>query len=53
VLAGDAIKNLKFAPIDTIILSDTINIPKKKHLPNMIFVSVAPLIADAISAMIG
>lgn len=53
VLAGDAIKNLKFAPIDTIILSDTINVPKKKHLPNMISVSVAPLIADAIATMIG
>lgn len=53
VFAGDAVKNLKFAPIDEIIIADTIALPEKKKLPNMTIVSVAPLIADAIAAMVG
>ncbi len=52
VLAGDATKNLKFAPIDTIVLTDTIDVPAKRRLPNMKSVSIAPLIADAISSIV-
>lgn len=53
VFAGDAVKNLKFAPIDEIIVADTILLPEKKILPNMKIVSIAPLVADAISSMVG
>ncbi len=52
VFAGEAVAKLSAAPIDTLIISDTIALPKEKMFPKLRFVSVAPLIADAIGKTI-
>lgn len=52
VFAGEAVKKLSAAPIDTLTVTDTIRLPKEKLFPKLHIVSVAPLIADAISSMI-
>lgn len=49
VFAGDAVRKLSEAPIDTLLVTDTINIPKDRVFPKLRVLSVAPLIADAIS----
>jgi len=48
VLCGPAIENLRTAPIDSIIITDTIPISAEKQLPNLVQLSVAPLLAEAI-----
>jgi ribose-phosphate pyrophosphokinase len=48
VLAGPAIENLSLAPIDEIIVTDSIPLPPSKQLPNIKVLSVAKLFADAI-----
>lgn len=52
VLAGEAVAKLTGAPIDHIVVTDTIAIPKEKQIPNMHTASVAPLLADAIRAIV-
>lgn len=48
VLCGHAIEKLSKAPIDSIVVTDTIPIPPEKQLPNLVELSVAPLLAEAI-----
>ncbi len=48
VLCGDAIDNLRKAPIKQIVVTDSIPLTPEKHLPNIKVLSVAPLLADAI-----
>ncbi len=48
VLCGPAIQRLREAPIDSIIVTDTIPVPAEKRLPNLVQLSVAPLLAEAI-----
>lgn len=48
VLSGPAIERLKNAPIDEIVLLDTIALPEEKKLDNMTVLSSAPLFAEAI-----
>ncbi len=48
VLCGPAIERLRDAPIDSIIVTDTIPVPIEKQLPNLVQLSVAPLLAEAI-----
>lgn len=48
VLSGDAIKRLSRAPIDGIVLTDTIPLSPEKQLPNMYIRTVAPLLGEAI-----
>ncbi|TWU60483.1 Ribose-phosphate pyrophosphokinase [Rubripirellula tenax] len=48
VLCGPAIEKLRDAPIDSIIVTDTIPITAEKQLPNLVQLSVAPLLAEAI-----
>jgi ribose-phosphate pyrophosphokinase len=48
VLCGPAVQRLRNAPIQQVILSDSIPLPPNKHLPNIVVLSVAPLLADAI-----
>ena len=48
ILCGPAIEKLKSAPIDSICITDSIPIPAEKQLPNMVRLSVAPLLAEAI-----
>lgn len=52
VFAGDASQKLSDAPIDTLAVTDTIQLPKEKLFPKLRIVSAAPLIADAISSII-
>ena len=48
VLCGDAISRLRDAPIKQIVVTDSIPIPPNKQLPNLLVLSVAPLLGDAI-----
>ncbi|TWT79014.1 Ribose-phosphate pyrophosphokinase [Planctomycetes bacterium CA13] len=48
VFCGPAIERLRNAPIDSIVVTDSIPIPQEKQLPNLVQLSVAPLLAEAI-----
>jgi ribose-phosphate pyrophosphokinase len=48
ILCGGAIERLKHAPLQQIVLTDSIPLPPDKQLANIITLSVAPLLADAI-----
>jgi ribose-phosphate pyrophosphokinase len=48
VLCGRAIEKLRDAPVDSIIVTDSIPIPPEKQLPNLVQLTVAPLLAEAI-----
>ncbi len=49
VLSGPAIERLRHAPIKEIVITDSIPVTEQKHLPNMTVLSVAELLAGAIS----
>jgi len=49
LFCGPAIERLKKAPIKELIVTDTIPVPKEKRLPNIRVLSIAPLLADAIT----
>jgi ribose-phosphate pyrophosphokinase len=51
VLSGSAIERLRNAPIEQIILTNTVPIVKSKILPNMTVLSVAGLLATAIQSI--
>ncbi|MFH1851125.1 MAG: ribose-phosphate pyrophosphokinase [Candidatus Neomarinimicrobiota bacterium] len=48
LLSGPAVERMKAAEFEKIILTDTVNIPKEKILQNMVIVSVADILAEAI-----
>ena len=50
VFAGDAVKILKNAPIDSIVVTDSIPVPREKsdQLPNLTVLSIAPIMGEAI-----
>ncbi|MEM9369088.1 MAG: ribose-phosphate diphosphokinase, partial [Planctomycetota bacterium] len=48
VLCGPAIERLRDAPVDSITVTDTIPIPVEKQLPNLVQLTVAPLLAEAL-----
>jgi ribose-phosphate pyrophosphokinase len=48
VLCGPAVQRLRDSPIRQVIVTDSIPIPPNKHLPSIVALSVAPLLADAI-----
>ena len=48
VLCGPAIERIRDAPIDSLIVTDTIPVPAEKQLPNLVQLSVAPMLAEAI-----
>ncbi len=52
VLAGDASEKLAASPIDRVVVTDTIAVPEEKRFSKLSIVSVAPILADAISSMI-
>jgi ribose-phosphate pyrophosphokinase len=47
VLCGNAVENLRNAPVENIVLTDTIPLPEEL-LPNLKILSVAPLLGEAI-----
>jgi ribose-phosphate pyrophosphokinase len=49
IFSGPAIERLKNAPIEEIVVTDSIPLPDQKKLPNMTILSVAELFAGAIS----
>jgi len=49
IFSGPAIERLKNAPIKEIVVTDTVPLSEKKHLPNIVVLSVAELFAGAIS----
>lgn len=49
VLSGNAASTLPASSIDQVIVTDTIFVPKEKQFDGLIIVSIAPLLADAIS----
>ena len=48
VFCGDAIQSLSEAPLEQIVVTDTIPLSEVKRLPNITVLSVAPLIGEAI-----
>ena len=50
VLCGPAVDRLRDAPVEQIVVTDTVPLSKDKRdkLPNLAVISVAPLLADAI-----
>lgn len=48
VFSGPAIERLKGAPIDSIVVTDSIPIPPEKMLPNMVILTVAGIMAESI-----
>jgi ribose-phosphate pyrophosphokinase len=48
VLCGPAIERIRSAPVDSLVITDTIPVPAERQLPNMIQLTVAPLLAEAI-----
>ena len=52
VLSGDAAAILTQAPIDGLLVTDTIAKSQSNHIPRLEVVSVAPILADAISTLV-
>jgi ribose-phosphate pyrophosphokinase len=48
LLVGSAVERLQKAPIDGLILTDTIPIPAEKQIPKLTVLGVAPLLGEAI-----
>jgi len=48
ILCGPAIERLQKAPVDSVVITDTIPLPNERRLPKIKSLSVAPLLAEAI-----
>lgn len=48
VLCGPALQRLREAPLDSVIITDTIPLPPEQRLPKIKVLTVAPLLAEAI-----
>ncbi len=53
VMTGEAAKNLEAAPLETVILTDSILIPPEKRFSKLKVASLAPVIAQALSGVVG
>jgi ribose-phosphate pyrophosphokinase len=51
VLSGPAIDRLKNAPLERIVLTNTLPLPPEKQLDKIEVLSIAPIIADALNAV--
>jgi ribose-phosphate pyrophosphokinase len=51
VLSGKAVQLLEEAPIQGVVVTNTVPIPDEKHFGKLKVLSVAPLIADALRAV--
>src|SRR6187399_1361464 len=51
VLSGAAVDRLKNAPIERIVLTNTLPLPPEKQIDQIEVLSIAPLIADALNAV--
>jgi ribose-phosphate pyrophosphokinase len=48
VLCGSAIEKIQKAPVDRLIITDTIPLPPEKQIPKITVLSVAPLLGEAV-----
>ncbi|HZO89061.1 MAG TPA: ribose-phosphate pyrophosphokinase [Chthonomonadaceae bacterium] len=48
ILSGKAIERLSCAPLESVLVTDTVPLPPEKQIPKIKVLSVAPLLADAI-----
>lgn len=51
VFSGPAIDRLRDSVIETIVVTNTLPIPPERRLPNMVVLSIAPIIASALRAV--
>ena len=51
LLSGPAVDRMKNAPIERLVLTNSLPLPAEKQLPNLEVLSVAPLIAEALGAV--
>jgi len=51
VLSGPAIERIAASDLMSVVITDTVPLPPEKQLPNILVLSVAPLLADAIEAI--
>lgn len=51
LLSGPAVDRLKNAPLERLVLTNSLPLPSEKQLPNVEILSVAPLIAEALGAV--
>lgn len=51
VLSGPAIERIAASDLESVVITDTVPLPPEKQLPNIMVLSVAPLLADAIEAI--
>ena len=51
VLSGPAVERLKAAPIREVVVSNTLPIPPEKQFDALRVVSIAPVVAEALSAV--
>ena len=51
LLSGPAVDRLKNAPIERLVLTNSLPLPAEKHLPNVEILSIAPLFAEALGAV--
>lgn len=51
VLSGKAVQNLEEAPIQEVVVTNTVPIPEEKQFGKLKVLSIAPLIADALRAV--
>ena len=51
VFSGPAIDRLKNAPVETVLVTDTLPLPSEKRADKITVLSVAPIIAQAIAAV--
>jgi ribose-phosphate pyrophosphokinase len=51
VFSGPAIDRLKNAPIDEVVITNTLPLPEEKRLDKIVVLSVAAILADAIRAV--
>ncbi len=51
VFSGPAIDRIKNAPVETVLVTDTLPLPSEKRADKITVLSVAPIIAQAISAV--
>jgi ribose-phosphate pyrophosphokinase len=51
VFSGPAIDRLKNAPIDEVVITNTLPLPEERRLDKIVVLSVAAILADAIRAV--
>ena len=51
VFSGPAIDRIKNAPVETVLVTDTLPLPSEKRADNITVLSVASIVAQAISAV--